>query len=164
MGKYVILAPESTAGCKEWTYDSWVLLSKLLKENGYTPVVLTSKKYNIKNVPNAYGRSLEEAMNILYHSEFMIGLSSGLSWINWALGKHTVMISGFTPKYHEFTTNITRIQNEHSCNSCWSNINFKFDSGNWNWCPIWEGTDKQHICQKSISPLTVFNEIKQWIN
>jgi hypothetical protein len=30
MGKYVILAPESTAGCKEWTYDSWVLLSKLL--------------------------------------------------------------------------------------------------------------------------------------
>jgi autotransporter strand-loop-strand O-heptosyltransferase len=96
-------------------------------------------------------------MNILYHSEFMIGLSSGLSWINWALGKHTVMISGFTPKYHEFTTNITRIQNEHSCNSCWSNINFKFDPGNWNWCPIWEGTDKQHICQKSISPLTVFN-------
>ena len=157
MGKYVILAPESTAGCKEWTYDSWVLLSKLLKENGYTPVVLTSKKYNIKNVANAYGKSLEEAMNILYHAEFMIGLSSGLSWINWSLGKHTVMISGFTPKHHEFTTNITRIQNEHSCNSCWSNINFKFDPGNWNWCPIWEGTDKQHICQKSISPLTVFN-------
>jgi len=157
MGKYIILAPESTAGCKEWTYDNWVLLSNLLKENGYTPILLTSKKYNIKNVTNAYGRSLEEAMNILYHAEFMIGLSSGLSWINWALGKHTVMISGFTPKHHEFTTNITRIQNEHSCNSCWSNINFKFDPGNWNWCPIWEGTDKQHICQKSISPLTVFN-------
>ena len=93
----------------------------------------------------------------MYHAEYLIGLSSGLAWINWSLGKHTVMISGFTPKDHEFQTNITRIQNEHACNSCWSNINFIFDSGDWDWCPIWKGTDKQHICAKSISPLTVFN-------
>ena len=155
--KYVVLSPESTAGCKEWTYDSWVLLSKMLKDSGLTPVVVTNKKYNIKDVICVNERNLEEIMNILYHSEFLIGLSSGLSWINWALGKHTVMISGFTPKNHEFSTNITRIQNEHACNSCWSNVNFKFDPGNWHWCPVWEGTDKQHICQKSISPLTVFN-------
>lgn len=158
-GKYVVLAPESTAGCKEWTYDSWVLLSKLIKESSYTPILLTTKKYNIKGVANPNGKSIEEVMNILYHSEFLVGLSSGLSWINWALGKHTVMISGFTPKDHEFKTNITRIQNENSCNSCWSNINFRFEPGDWDWCPIWKGTDKQHICQKSISPLTVFNSL-----
>ena len=93
----------------------------------------------------------------MYHAEYLIGLSSGLAWINWSLGKHTVMISGFTAKDHEFQTNITRIQNEHACNSCWSNINFIFDAGDWDWCPIWKDTDKQHICQKSISPLTVFN-------
>jgi autotransporter strand-loop-strand O-heptosyltransferase len=98
-------------------------------------------------------------MNILYHSEYLVGLSSGLSWINWCLGKHTVMISGFTAKDHEFKTNNTRIQNEHSCNSCWANSNLTFDAGDWHWCPIWRGTDKQHICQKSINPLTVFNNL-----
>ena len=99
----------------------------------------------------------EDVMNILYYSEYLVGLSSGLSWINWCLGKHTVMISGFTSKNHEFQTNNTRIQNEHSCNSCWANSNFTFDAGDWHWCPIWKGTDKQHICNKSISPLTVYN-------
>jgi autotransporter strand-loop-strand O-heptosyltransferase len=157
--KYVVLSPESTAGCKEWTYDSWVLIAKMLKEIGITPIVVTNKKYKMKDVICVYERKIEEVMNILYHSEFLIGLSSGLSWINWALGKHTVMISGFTPKHHEFSTNITRIQNEHACNSCWSNINFTFDAGDWDWCPIWKGTDKQHICSKSISPLTVFNSL-----
>jgi autotransporter strand-loop-strand O-heptosyltransferase len=157
--KYVVLSPESTAGCKEWTYDSWVLIAKMLKEIGIKPIVVTNKKYKMKDVICVYDRPLNEVMNILYHAEFLIGLSSGLSWINWVLGKHTVMISGFTPKNHEFQTNITRIQNEHSCNSCWSNINFTFDAGDWDWCPIWKGTDKQHICSKSISPLTVFNSL-----
>lgn len=155
--KYVVLSPESTAGCKEWTYDGWVFLSKLLKQKNLTPIIVTSKEYKIEGVRNVYNKKIEEVMNVLYHAEFMIGLSSGLSWINWALGKHTVMISGFTEKKHEFSSNVTRIQNENSCNSCWSNINLTFDSGDWNWCPIWKGTDKQHICQKSISPLTVFN-------
>ena len=46
-----------------------------------------------------------------------------------------------------------------ACNSCWGNPNFTFDAGDWDWCPIWKGTDKQHICEKSISPLTVFNSL-----
>ena len=157
---YIVIAPESTAGCKEWPYDSWVILSKMLRELGYTVVTLTSKSYNIKGNLNISGKTLYESMDILYNAKFLIGLSSGLSWINWALGKQTVMISGFSPVDHEFQSNNIRIQNEHACNSCWSNINFTFDPGNWNWCPIWEGTEKQHICEKSISPLTVFNKLK----
>jgi autotransporter strand-loop-strand O-heptosyltransferase len=85
-----------------------------------------------------------------------------MAWMNWGVGRHTVMISGFTPKHHEFQTNITRIINENACNSCWANTNFKFDPGDWDWCPIWKGTDKQHICEKSISPLTVFNSLPIW--
>ena len=154
---YIVIAPESTAGCKEWPYDSWVSLSKMLRELGYTVVTLTNKPYNIKGNLNIHGKTLNESMDILYNAKFLIGLSSGLSWINWALGKQTVMISGFSQKDHEFISNNIRIQNEHACNSCWNNTNFIFDPGNWDWCPIWEGTDKQHICEKSISPLTVFN-------
>jgi autotransporter strand-loop-strand O-heptosyltransferase len=163
INKYVVICPESTAGCKEWTYDSWVKLSEMLKKLGYSVVTLTKKKYNIKGNINIYKRSLDESINLLYHAQFMVGISSGLSWLNWSLGKHTFLISGFTPKNHEFTTNITRIINEHSCNSCWSSTNFSFDAGDWNWCPIWKGTDKQHICQKSITPISVYNEIENYL-
>jgi autotransporter strand-loop-strand O-heptosyltransferase len=135
----------------------------MLKKLGYSVVTLTKKKYNIKGNINIYKRSLDESINLLYHAQFMVGISSGLSWLNWSLGKHTFLISGFTPKNHEFTTNITRIINEHSCNSCWANTNFSFDAGDWNWCPIWKGTDKQHICQKSISPISVYNEIENYL-
>ena len=157
--KYVVIAPESTAGCKEWSYDSWKILTKMLVEDGYDVICLTHKPYKLEGARCVHGKTLEDSFNIMYHAEFFIGLSSGLSWINWSLGKHTVMISGFTAKDHEFQTNITRIQNEHACNSCWANINFIFDSGDWDWCPIWKGTDKQHICAKSISPLTVYNNL-----
>ena len=155
--KYIVISPESTAGCKEWSFDSWKLIIKMLNEKGYDVVCLTKKPYSIQGARNVHSKTLEESFNILFHSEYLIGLSSGLSWINWSLGKHTVMISGFTSKEHEFQTNITRIQNEHACNSCWANTNFIFDSGDWDWCPIWKGTEKQHICNKSISPLTVYN-------
>jgi autotransporter strand-loop-strand O-heptosyltransferase len=157
--KYVVLAPESTAGCKEWTYEGWCYLTDQLIKKGYDVVVLTTKPYQIKGAKCIHGKSLNDALNILYHSEFLVSPSSGMAWMNWGVGKHTVMISGFTPKHHEFQTNITRIINEHSCNSCWANINFKFDPGDWDWCPIWKGTEKQHICEKSISPLTVFNSL-----
>jgi autotransporter strand-loop-strand O-heptosyltransferase len=163
ISEYVVICPESTAGCKEWTYDSWVKLSEMLRELGYSVVTLTKKKYNIKGNINIYNRNLNESINLLYHAKFMVGISSGLSWLNWSLKKHTFLISGFTPKHHEFTTNVTRIINEHACNSCWSNTNFSFDAGDWDWCPIWKGTDKQHICQKSISPISVYKEIQNYL-
>jgi len=144
---YIVIAPESTTGCKEWPYDSWVALSKMLRELGYTVVTLTIKPYNIKGNLNIHGKTLNESMNILHNAKFLVGLSSGLSWINWALGKQTVMISGFSQKDHEFLSNNVRIQNEYACNSCWGNPNFTFDAGDWDWCPIWKGTDKQHLLE-----------------
>jgi autotransporter strand-loop-strand O-heptosyltransferase len=156
---YIVIAPESTTGCKEWPYDSWVALSKMLRDLGYTVVTLTIKPYDIKGNLNVHGKTLNESMDILHNAKLLVGLSSGLSWINWALGKQTVMISGFSQKDHEFLSNNVRIQNEHVCNSCWANTNFTFDAGDWDWCPVWKGTDKQHICEKSISPLTVFNSL-----
>ena len=34
---------------------------------------------------------MDVVANILHHADLFIGLGSGLSWLNWALGKHTVM-------------------------------------------------------------------------
>ncbi len=35
----------STAGCKEWSYDSWVMLTRMLKEQGYQVVCVTHKPF-----------------------------------------------------------------------------------------------------------------------
>jgi len=88
-------------------------------------------------------------------------LGSGMSWFNWALGNHTYMINGFARAGHEFTSNVTRIYNDNVCIFCWNDETFVFDSGDWDWCPVYKGTQKQHICQKSITPSQVFQKVIQ---
>jgi autotransporter strand-loop-strand O-heptosyltransferase len=156
--KYVIFAPNATLGCKEWVYDYWVSLSKMLIELGYKVVTITKNKFSINDTINIWGESLQTIMNYMSHSDIFIGLGSGLSWLNWSLGKHTYMINGFTKDGHEFTSNITRITN-NVCISCWNDEVFVFDKNDWDWCPVYKGTIKQHICQKSITPIQVFNVI-----
>ena len=159
--KYVVIGPESTAGCKEWPRQNWNVLAKLLNQQGYTVVTLTKNPVKIPGTINVYNKPFDVLANYLLNADLFIGLSSGLSWFNWGLGKKTVMMNGFTSKEHEFQTKVTRIREESVCNSCWINPNFKFDAGDWNWCPIWKGTDKQHTCMKSVSPTQVFKQVKQ---
>ena len=156
--KYVVFGPEATAGCKEWTHEHWSSLSKMIKNMGYEVVVLTQKPYNINGVRNISGRSLDEVATYLHYADKFIGLGSGLSWINWSLGKYTYMINGFVQKGHEFTSNLTKITN-NLCIKCWNDPVLAFDSGDWDWCPVYKGTELQHICQKSITPLQVFNTL-----
>ena len=156
--KYVVFGPEATAGCKEWTHEHWSSLSKMIKNMGYEVVVLTQKPYNINGVRNISGRSLDEVATYLHYADKFIGLGSGLSWINWSLGKYTYMINGFVQEGHEFTSNLTKITN-NLCIKCWNDPVLAFDSGDWDWCPVYKGTELQHICQKSITPLQVFNTL-----
>jgi autotransporter strand-loop-strand O-heptosyltransferase len=158
--KYVVFGPNATAGCKEWVYENWVSLSKLIKELGYEVVTLTQTPFHIEGAQNVWGEGLETVANYLHHAEAFVGLGSGLSWLNWALEKHTYMINGFAKDGHEFTENVTRIHNDNTCIFCWNDEVFVFDSGDWDWCPVYKGTKKQHVCQKSITPLQVFNKLK----
>ena len=156
--KYIVLAPQSTAGCKEWVYENWVRLSEILIEKGYEVITLTSKPFNIPNVKNVCNTKWNEVFNYLYHSEFLIGLSSGLAWVNWGLGKTTVMLSGFSEEFNEFRNNNIRISNE-VCIKCWNDSEMIFDAGDWNWCPVYKGTKKQHICQRSITVEQVLEKL-----
>ena len=158
--KYVCIAPRSTAGCKEWPYGNWFVLAKLLNDLGYKVINVSYEGFKGAGIIDRPGLSWEDTYNYLYYAEAFIGLSSGISWFNWAMGKHSFMISGFSEKDHEFTTNVTRISSD-SCFPCWNNKNFMFDAGDWNWCPIHKDTELQHICQKSIPPNLVFKSIKQ---
>ena len=157
--KYVVFTPNATSGCKEWVYDSWVSLSKLIKELGYDVVTVTQRPYTIEGVTNVWGEPLDVVSNYLHHADAFVGLGSGLSWLNWSLGKHTFMINGFAKPNHEFSSNITRIYNDNTCVFCWNDEVFVFNPGDWDWCPVYKGTKKQHICQKSITPLQVFNNL-----
>jgi autotransporter strand-loop-strand O-heptosyltransferase len=156
--KYICISTRSTAQCKHWYY--WPELIKQLKSWGYRVFEL-SQEADDYGAETLTDKSLQNVMNYLYHAEHYIGLSSGISWLNWGIGKHTIMISNFTEDGHEFTSNCTRITNPNVCNSCWNNPLFKFDKGNWNWCPEHEDTPRQFECHKSIKVETVLEAIKK---
>ena len=163
--KYVTIGTSSTAGCKEWDFEKWQEVVDELNLMGYQVAVIQKDPTALKNVIDWTGNfDLRERMNQIYHSEFYIGLGSGISWLSWAVGKHVFMIANFSEDGHEFTQNTTRITNKSVCNSCWNNPNFKFDKGDWNWCPIHKGSSRQFECQKSITPEMVLQKIKKYKN
>jgi len=156
--QYVVFGPQATSGCKEWVFEHWVELASTLKKMGYKVVILSQKPYFIEGTLNIINRDLNTVMNYLYHAKFFIGLGSGLSWLNWSLGKHTYMINGFSVEGHEFTENITKIT-KNVCIKCWNDEVHIFDAGDWDWCPVYKGTKLQHVCQKSIKPIDVLSSL-----
>ena len=69
------------------------------------------------------------------------------------------MINGFAKEGHEFTNKLTKITND-VCIKCWNDPVHTFDSGDWNWCPVYKGSKLQHICQQSITVNQVFDAVK----
>ncbi len=164
--KYITIGMSTTAGCKEWSHpNGWQNLINYLTDRGYKVAVIQKEPFSdLENVLDWTGdKPLYERMNQIHHSEFYIGLGSGLSWLAWSVNKHVVMISNFSEDGHEFTDNTTRITNPLVCNGCWNNPNFKFDKGDWYWCPVFKGTDRQFECHKSITPEMVINQIQHLI-
>ena len=159
-GKYVTIATNSTAGCKFWTKEGWQSLIDHLHSLGYKVINVSKEKNPFKNAKQISDTSMENTMNVIHHSEFFIGLSSGLSWLAWGMGKHVVMISNFTEPDHEFTSNCTRVINLSVCNGCWNSPIYKFNKGNFNWCPVNEGTSRQFECHTSITSDMVIKQIQ----
>ena len=155
--KYITIATQSTAQCKLWYY--WTELIEYFHNKGYKIVEVSKDQVMYDNLINPEDTSLETTMNYIHHSEFFIGLSSGLSWLSWGIGKHIVMISNFTEEGHEFTSNCTRIIKKDVCHGCWNNANFLFDKGDWNWCPIYKGTDRAFECHTQITSQQVIDAI-----
>lgn len=145
--KYVAMSVRSTAQCKHWYY--WQELIDKLVEQGYKVVELSQGEEELQNTIYPTDKSLENVMQYLHHADFYIGLSSGISWLAWAMEKPVVMISNFTEEGHEF--DCIRITNKNVCHGCWNNPMFMFNKGDWNWCPEHEHTDRQFECHKSIT-------------
>jgi autotransporter strand-loop-strand O-heptosyltransferase len=157
--KYVCIAIHSTANAKYWNYEGgWQQVIDYLNSKGYKVVVINKEEVNLKNIIDRTGNlSLEDRITDLKYSEFFIGLSSGLSWLSWAVGTPVIMISGFSAPWYEFQTGVTRLFNQNVCNSCFNDTDYLFDRGNWYWCP----RNNDFICSKEIKPEDVFRAIDQ---
>jgi len=147
--KCVTIATNSTAGCKFWTREGWQEVINHLHKEGYKVINTSLEDNPFDNCEKIENTSLEYTMHCIKNSEFFIGLSSGLSWVAWALHVPVVMISNFTEDGHEFTS--VRVTKTDVCHGCWNNPKYKFDKGDWNWCPVHKGTDRQFECHTSIT-------------
>ena len=171
--KYVCFSMHSTAQAKHWNYPGgWDMLCKRLRKCGLTPVCIDRHfSFGIdghwNEVPRSavkkQGMDLKEMTNYIHHSEFFIGVSSGLSWVAHALGKKVVMISGVTTEDNEFEEDTYRLINKDVCNGCINSPEIKFDPSNWLWCPRHEGTKRQFECTKTITPDDVMGVITKHI-
>ena len=157
IGKYICVSTRSTSQCKHWYY--WPELISQLKSWGYRVFEL-SQEADDYGAETLTDKSLTNVMNYLHHAELFIGLSSGISWLNWGIGKKTIMISNFTKSDHEFQSNCIRITNENVCHGCWNNPMFKFNKGDWMWCPEHENSPRHFECHKAISLNDVLEKIK----
>ena len=167
---YVCIGIQASTPRKGWLYpDGWRIVVDYLKSLGYRVFCIDKKNFHCEgnysatmpaNAEDFTGDfSIMERANMLYHAEFFIGLSSGLSWLANAVGCPVVMICGFTQDWHEFYTPY-RVANRLVCNGCYSDIRVRaFD----NFCPYHSGTARELECQKKIYPRQVINAIERLI-
>lgn len=116
--KYVTLSEFGSSSDKNWKYENgWQSVVNYLNKKGFVVVVISKEKTQLKNIIDLTGDDSLISRSIdIKHAEFHLGVSSGLSWLAWALGTHVVMVSDVTPVWHEFNTKITRISSNYlSC-------------------------------------------------
>jgi autotransporter strand-loop-strand O-heptosyltransferase len=154
---------------KYWNNPTgWQEVVNFLNLEGYEVRLLSNEEdgYMGNRPPNGITKQpngpLSEIIKVLQESVLFIGISSGLSWLSWAAGTPTIIISGFTDIHLEPINGITRIINKDVCNSCWSKYEFK--PHNWYWCPVYAGTENRFECSKSITGEVVIKKVKNLIN
>jgi autotransporter strand-loop-strand O-heptosyltransferase len=168
---YVCIAAQSTTQSKYWNNPGgWREIVGFLKQAGYRVICIDQKATHgtgliWNHIP--YGaedetgdRSLSERARWLKHADFFVGLSSGLSWLAWAVETPVVMISGFTHPTNEFETPY-RVINYHACNSCWNDVRHRFDHKDFMYCPRHKDTPRQFECTRLITPEHVKSAIRK---
>jgi len=159
---YVSIGIHTTCQAKYWNYpNGWQKLVGHLDSIGYKVMHISKERGTYmgneppRNVLDKTGdNSIKLRIRQILNSKMFIGISSGLSWLAWALNVPTIMISGVTKSFNE-PDSMIKIHNSDVCNGCFNNTNYNFDKGNWKWCP----DNQNFICSKLISPEDVIKKI-----
>jgi len=168
---YVCIATQATSQAKYWNNpNGWREIVQFLKAAGYRVICIDQKPVHgtglvWNHIPHGAedqtgDRPLAERARWIAHAEFFVGLSSGLSWLAWAVGAKVVMISGFSHPTNEFETPY-RIVNYHACNSCWNDPKHRFEHSDFLWCPRHAGTARQFECTRLITAEYVKSVIRR---
>jgi len=160
----VCISIHSSCQAKYWNHQNgWQKVVSHLVSNGYKVMHISKESgtYMGNIAPyNALDKTGDHSIKLrikqILNSKLFIGVSSGLSWLAWALGVPTIMISGVTKSFLE-PSDMLKIHNDTVCNGCFNTTSHIFDKGNWNWCP----ENQNFICSKSISPETVIEKINE---
>jgi autotransporter strand-loop-strand O-heptosyltransferase len=153
--KYVCITEHSTVQCKYWLHPGgWQGVVNYLKVLGYDVMAISKEACNLKGIINRTNRPIEETMNNISHADMFIGVSCGPTWLSWALGVPTILISGYSTAWAEMK-DCQRVINEKVCHGCYNDKDTIFDRGNWNWCP----RSKNMICTTSITTDMVIEKI-----
>jgi autotransporter strand-loop-strand O-heptosyltransferase len=167
--KKVGIGFHSTAQAKYWNNpDGWQSVIDYLDSLGYECMIYSKEgngymnNFYPKGVTIYKGGNLQEVINDLSTCEFFVGLGSGLSWLAWACKLPVVLVSGFSEKWAETKLDTYRVINENVCHGCFNNN--RLNAGDWNWCPLHKGTNRQFECSKKITSDMVIKEINKIIN
>lgn len=107
--KKICVSEFASLDMKMWHGDWQRVVDELVKA-GYEIHVISREKTTLKNTVDKSGDfPIAERVADLSSASYFIGVSSGLSWLAHSLHCHVFLISDFTPKNHEFSTDVTRI-------------------------------------------------------
>lgn len=172
-GKYVVIAPHASAHAKYWNHPGgWQKVIDYLNSISYKVVIITQEKLNdpwhdsklggtLSGVIDKTGNiDMQDRFTDILNADLFIGVGSGLSWVSWALGTKTILISGFSYPYSEFSDCIRLFNKDpYVCGGCFNR--HWLNPGDWDWCPDHKNTDRMFECTKTITPDKVIEAINQ---
>lgn len=153
----IALAPESKKAIARWDYQGgwgWQEVVDRLVARGFEVHNISYENdLGLRNViPHHGNNDIAAARQQILESRLFIGLSSGLAWLAWAYHTPVVMVSGFTKFFNEFPC--YRVWNPNACTGCF-NVFPSIASP----CPLFENTDRQHECHRTITPDMVLAQV-----
>ena len=105
--------------------------------------------------------TLIDRVNQLAYADFFIGLSSGLSWLAWAVDIPVVLISGISEPWCEFES-AYRVNNPLVCHGCYNDL--RVNCLAISECIHYQGApERRYECSKEISARQVIATIDQLI-
>lgn len=155
-GEYVCIAVHSTSQAKYWNNPTgWSDVVANLRQRGYQVVLLSREgghhmgNHAPEGVTLLPPGDIGIIINYLRHAKLFIGIGSGLSWLAWAMGCKTCVISGFSYPYTEVADMIRISAQPDDCSGCFNR--HPMDAGDWHWCPDHKNTPRMFECTRNIT-------------
>ncbi len=165
---YVCIGFHATAQAKYWNNPKgWDEVVRFLRYKGYRVILLSreGKEHMGNKVPKGIAclpnGSLDVVINYLRHAKMFIGIGSGLSWLSWAAGCQTCLISGFSYPYSEMQDCIRIFPGENVCSGCFNR--HRMDQGDWSWCPEHKNSPSMFECTRLITGRQVIEAISPYL-